>query len=160
MLSRTPIADTKPSYLFRLSSRDIIWGKSFMFDSEYCNIKYIGKDNAVLLTWKKFCCGDNYRKPLESALEIFRNNPSTDFVVDARNGFEDEAEDVEWGFSVFIPMLAATGCITVVFIMDTVTGIEEEMDMWTKEFMKYCTVLRAVSYEDAVRQLSGQKSML
>lgn len=130
-----------------------------MFDSEFCNIKYISQDNAVLLTWKKFCCGDNYRNPLEFALEILRSNPGTDFVVDARNGFEDEAADVEWGFSVLIPKLAETGCQTVVFIMDTVTGIEEEMGMWTKEFMKYCTVLRAVSYEDAVRQLSGQKSI-
>ena len=131
-----------------------------MFDSEFCNIKYISQDKAVLLTWKKFCCGDNYRNPLKFALEILQSNPGTDFVVDARNGFEDEAADVEWGFSVFIPELAKTGCQTVVFIMDTVTGIEEEMDMWTKEFKKYCTVLRAVSYEDADRQLSGQNSML
>ena len=131
-----------------------------MFDSEFCNIEYIGKDKVILLTWKKFCCGDNYRNPLGFALETLRSNLCTNFVVDARNGFEDDAADVEWGFAVFIPELAKTACQTVVFIMDTVTGIEEEMDMWTKEFTKYCTVLRAVSYEDAVKQLSGQQSML
>lgn len=26
------------------------------FNSEYCNVKYVEKDNAVLLVWKKFCC--------------------------------------------------------------------------------------------------------
>ncbi|MDT3427763.1 hypothetical protein J2Z22_003339 [Paenibacillus forsythiae] len=34
--------------------------------------------------------------------------------------------------------------------MNEVNEIEEEMDMWTKEFMKYFTVKRVKSYEDAV----------
>ena len=42
------------------------------FDSEYCNVKYISKDNTVFLTWKKFCCYHDYRKPTTFALELWK----------------------------------------------------------------------------------------
>lgn len=34
-----------------------------IFDSDFCNVQYIKRDNIVLLTWKKFCCADDYQKP-------------------------------------------------------------------------------------------------
>lgn len=72
-------------------------------------------------------------------------------VVEARNGFEDEKEDVEWGFSVLLPAMSKTDCKNVVFIMNEVNEIEEEMDMWTQESMKYFTVNKVNCYEDEVR---------
>jgi len=39
-----------------------------------------------------------------------------------------------------LPATSNTDCKNVVFIMNEVNEIEEEMDMWTKEFMKYFTV--------------------
>lgn len=30
------------------------------FDSEFSNVKYMSEDNIVFLTWKKFCCYDDY----------------------------------------------------------------------------------------------------
>ena len=57
-----------------------------------------------------------------------------------KNEFKDKKEDVEWGFSVLFPAMSKTDCKNVVFIMDKVNEIEEEMDMWTKESMKYFTV--------------------
>jgi len=125
------------------------------FNSEFCNVKYILEDNIVFLTWKKFCCCDNYRKPTTFALELLKKYPNSNFVVDARNGFEDEKEDVEWGFSVLLPAMSNTDCKNVVFIMNEVNEIEEEMDMWTKEFMKYFTVKKVNCYEDAVRSIVG-----
>jgi quinol monooxygenase YgiN len=74
-------------------------------------------------------------------------------VVDARNGFEDVKEDVEWGFSEFLPRMSKTDCKYVVFIMNEVNEIEGEMDLWTKEFGKYFTVIRAVSYEAAIKKM-------
>ena len=66
-----------------------------VFDSEYCNVKYMEADKAVLLTWKKFSCFENYRTPATFALELLREYPGSSLIVDARNGFEDEKEDLE-----------------------------------------------------------------
>lgn len=124
------------------------------FDSEFCNVKYMSEDNIVFLTWKKFCCYDDYRKATTFALELLRKYPNSNFVVDARSGFEDEKEDVEWGFSVLLPAMSETDCKNVIFIMNEVNEIEEEMDMWTKEFMKYFTVKKVISYEEAVKLIT------
>lgn len=121
------------------------------YNSEYCQVRYQKEDNIVLLTWKKFCCYDDYRTPTSYALELLKKQKGSNLVIDARNGFEDEKEDVEWGFTYLLPNMAKTDCKSVVIIMDAVNDIEGEMDMWTKEFMKYFHVSRATSYEEASR---------
>ena len=116
------------------------------FDTEFCNVKYNQEHNAVIITWKKFCCFDDYRNPTLFALELMKHNQGSNLIIDARNGFEDAKEDVEWGFSVLLPEMAKTDCKCVVFIMNEVNEIEKEMDMWTKEFMKYFAVKKFKSY--------------
>ncbi len=81
------------------------------FESEYAKIEYIEKDNVVFHVWKKEAHFDNYREPVSSALEMLRAHKGSSFIVDARNGFEDVKEDVEWGFTYFLPELKRTGCI-------------------------------------------------
>ena len=125
------------------------------FDSEFSNVKYMSEENIVFLTWKRFCCYDDYRNPTIFALELLQKYPNRNFVVDVRNGFEDEKGDAEWGFSVLLPAMSKTDCKNVVFIMNEVNDIEEEMDMWTKEFMKYFTVKKVKCYEDAVKFIVG-----
>ncbi len=117
------------------------------FNSEFSNVSYIEKEKVVMITWKKFCCFDNYRNPATFALKLLQEYPGSCLVVDARHGFEDEKEDVEWGFSFLIPEMAKTSCKKVGFIMNEVNEIEDEMDMWTKEFRKYFTVDKADTYE-------------
>ena len=126
------------------------------FDSEFSNVKYMAEENIVLLTWKKFCCYDDYRHPTTFALELLKKYSNSNFVVDARNGFEDEQEDVEWGFSVLLPAMSRTDCKIVIFIMNEVNEIEEEMDMWTKEFMKYFTVKKVTRYSGVIKYIVGQ----
>lgn len=121
-----------------------------VLDTGFGRVEYIPADDLVLLTWKKFCCFDDYRRHTLFGLELLKNNPGSNFVIDARNGFEDEKEDVEWGFAVLLPAMAKTGCHTVVFVMNEVTDIEEEMDLWSAEFGKYFAVKRADSYPAAV----------
>jgi len=124
-----------------------------MFDSEYCNVQYNMEDKVVLLTWKKFCSGQNYRNPVNYSLKLFNSKKVSIYVVDARNGFEDEKADVDWVCTEFLPKMANTYCKTVVFIMEAVNNIEGEMDMWTKKFLEYFRVLRVTSYEEALEQL-------
>lgn len=128
-----------------------------IFDSEFCNVSYRKAHHIVFLVWKKFCCYDDYRKPTTFALNLLRKHPNSNFVFDARNGFEDEKEDVAWGFSKLLPAMAQTTCKHVVFIMNEISNIEDEMSMWEKEFRKYFKVKQVASFEEAVVYLSRQK---
>lgn len=126
------------------------------FDSEFCNVRYIEDDKLVLLTWKKFARINDYRKPALFALDLLRKFSDSNFVIDARRGFEDDPEDVKWGFSELLPNMAKTDCKYVVFIMEKSPSIEEEMDMWANELGKYFSLIRAESYETAVREVNAR----
>ena len=124
------------------------------FDSEYCNVKYLENNNTVLLTWKKFACFENYRSPTRFALELMKSHGVNRFIIDARNGFEDEKADVEWGFNWLLPEMSKTGCKTVALIMNEVhNDIEDEMDMWTAEFSKYFKVIKCDGVEKSMQYI-------
>lgn len=125
-----------------------------MFDNEYCKVEYLEENRTVLLTWKKFSSFENYRKPTWYAYELLAEHKNTNFIIDARNGFEDEKEDVEWGFKVLLPSMAKTDCKHVIFVMNQITEIEGEMDMWGDEFRKYFTVTKVTSVEDGLKKLA------
>lgn len=127
-----------------------------VFDSEFCNVRYIEYDNVVLLTWKKFARLDDYRQPTLFASALLGRHPHSNFVVDARDGFEDDKEDVAWGFTELLPGMAKTDCRYVAFILQHAPDIEEEMDMWTREFGKYFAVIKAESYARAIEKMQHQ----
>ena len=121
-----------------------------MFETDFAKTEYIAKDNAVFHIWKKEAHFDDYRAPVSASLEMLREHKGSLFIVDARNGFEDAAEDVEWGFRYFLPELKKTGCRIWGFILPEVSDIEGEIDLWTAEIEKNFTVIRAVSYDDII----------
>ncbi|PYG84952.1 hypothetical protein LY28_03410 [Ruminiclostridium sufflavum DSM 19573] len=123
------------------------------FESEFCSVIYNSNEKVVLLTWKKFCAYDDYRNPTTFALELLKKYKDSQFVVDARNGFEDDKADVEWGFKVLLPEMSKTTCKKVVFILNEASTIEDEMSMWEKEFNKYFTVKNVLSYDEAIAYL-------
>ncbi len=123
------------------------------FDSEYCNVTYIAEERIVLLTWKTFCRLDDYRTPTLFAARLLQQKPQSNFVIDARSGFEDDKEDVAWGFSVLLPTMAQSDCKLCVFIMNKASDIDDEIDLWTKEFKKYFAVKKVRSYEEAIKQV-------
>lgn len=123
------------------------------YDSEFCNVAYLEEDNVVLLTWKKFCCFDNYRIPTMYASDLLNQYKGSNFIIDARNGFEDEKEDVEWGFGVLLPYMAQSSCKKCIFILNEVPTIEDEIDLWTAEFKKYFQVFKVQSYEEAIEKM-------
>ena len=49
--------------------------------------------------------------------------------------------------------MAKTDCKCVVFILNEVNEIEEEMDLWTKEFIKYFKVIKVTSYDEALKKV-------
>ena len=123
-----------------------------MFESEFAKTEYIEKDGVVFHIWKKEAHFDNYRKPVTASLDLLREHKDSIFIVDARNGFEDVKEDVEWGFEYFLPELKKTGCRIWGFILPEVSDIEGEIDLWTSEIEKNFVVIRAESYEEIIRK--------
>ncbi len=123
------------------------------FETQYCSVKYDQDNNVVFLKWKKFCCFDDYRNPTMFASGLLRKNRNSNFIIDARNGFEDDKADVEWGFSVLLPDMAKSDCKKCVFIMNEISDIDGEINMWTKEFMKYFEVKNVLSYDEAIEYI-------
>ena len=94
---------------------------------EFCNVKYLNTNNVVFVEWKKFCCYENYRKPLEYALEIIKEY-KCDYVADTRSGFENVDEDTEWVADYFMPTAAKYGCKCIYFIIDKLNNsLESEL---------------------------------
>lgn len=98
-----------------------------MYLSEYCDVDYEENYNVVLVKWKKFCCKDDYRKPLEYALEIIRKY-KCDYVADTRNGFENIPEDTRWVADYFMPKAVEYGCNCIYFIIDENNSLQEELE--------------------------------
>lgn len=130
-----------------------------MFDNEYCKVEYLKECNAVYLEWKKFSNGENYRKPTLYALELLKENKDSMFVINAQHGFEDDKEDVKWGFEVLLPSMGKTTCKSCIMIMNEVNDIEGEMDMWTAEFAKYFKVIHCISLDEGLKKLKASDSL-
>ncbi len=98
-----------------------------MYLSEYCDVKYEEDYNVVLVKWKKFCCREDYRKPLEYALEIIEQY-KCDYVADTRSGFENIPEDTKWVADYFMPEAVRRGCKCIYFIIDEGNSLKEELE--------------------------------
>lgn len=98
-----------------------------MYMSEYCDVKYEEKYNVVFVTWKKFCCMEDYRRPLEYALEIIKEH-NCNYAADTRNGFENIPEDTAWVADYFMPKASEYGCKCIYFIIDRENSLKEELE--------------------------------
>lgn len=98
-----------------------------MYSSEYCDVKYEENYNVVFVKWKKFCSYDDYRKPLEYALEIIKQY-QCNYVADTRSGFENIPEDTKWVADYFMPQVAMYGCECIHFIIDKDNSLKEELE--------------------------------
>lgn len=99
-----------------------------MYFSEFCDVRYIQSYNVVLVEWKKFCNGEDYRKPLMHALDIIRKYDGCNYVADTRNGFECVAEDTQWVADYFMPYAVSYGCKFIFFIIDSNNSLKEELE--------------------------------
>lgn len=85
------------------------------FDSEFSNVKYIEKDNVVFLTWKKFCYFEAYREPTTFALQLLRQFPDSNLVVDARNDLKMRRKmwngDFPYCFQKWLRLIVSMWCL-------------------------------------------------
>ena len=98
-----------------------------VFMSEYAAVRFSPQYNVVLVEWKKFCCREDYRAPLEFALGIIKRY-GCDYCADTRSGFEDIPEDTRWVAEHFMPKAAEYGCKRIWFITDRDNSLREELE--------------------------------
>ena len=98
------------------------------FKSEFCEVKYEPGYNVVFVKWKKFCCKEDYRKPLKYALKIIKSYENCDYVADTRSGFENIPEDTQWVADYFMPKAVEYGCKCIYFIIDENNSLKEELE--------------------------------
>lgn len=103
-----------------------------MYLSEYCNVNYNETYNIVFVKWKKFCCMEDYRKPLKFALDIIKQY-KCDYVADTRDGFENIPEDTKWVADYFMPKAAEYGCRCIYFIIDENNTLKDELEGQAKD---------------------------
>lgn len=99
-----------------------------MYISEYCEVRYEDKYNVVFVKWKKFCCMQDYREPLEYALKIIRQHENCNYVADTRDGFENILEDTNWVAECFMPKAVEYGCSCIYFIIDKDNSLKVELE--------------------------------
>jgi hypothetical protein len=73
------------------------------FETEFCKVNYLEKQNAVLCEWQQFCQGNDYREPLKFGLDLLLKTGATTWITDTTNGFENESEDTQWLIGEFLP---------------------------------------------------------
>ncbi len=98
------------------------------YTSEFCEVAYEPDYNVVFVKWKKFCCNEAYRAPLEYALNIIKEHDNCDYVADTRSGFENMPEDTRWVADYFMPKAAEYGCKCIYFIIDENNSLKEELE--------------------------------
>lgn len=123
-----------------------------MEQTKYFKLVAFEEEKIVYFKWFQYCAYEAYRIPLRKIIAELEKNTGSNLIIDARCGFEDEKEDVEWVCKEFMPAMAKTGTKKVVFLTHEVNEIEGEIDMFTAEFMKYVTVEHATSLAEAIKK--------
>ena len=101
--------------------------------SEYSDVFYVEDKNVVLVHWKKYCELEQYRKPLECALNVIKDHPDCNYVADTRDGFEDNPLDTKWVADYFMPKAKEYGCRIIYFIIDRNNSLKDELEGQEKD---------------------------
>ncbi len=98
-----------------------------MFSSQYCDVAYNDEYNVVFVKWKSYCHHEDYRAPLEYALEVMRTH-HCDYAADTRTGFENHPDDTRWVAEYFFPEAVKAGCACIYFIIDRENSLKDELE--------------------------------
>lgn len=101
--------------------------------SDSCDVYYLSDKNVVLVHWKKYCELDEYRTPLEQALQVIREHSNCNYVADTRDGFEDNPLDTKWVAEYFMPQAKEYGCGIIYFIIDKDNSLKDELEGQEKD---------------------------
>ena len=102
-----------------------------MYNTKYCEVHYEEAYNVVFVKWKEFCCFDDYRKPLEYALDIIERahafGKTVAFDVNYRT---DIYRDTESAIKTYKNILA---------LADIVKFSEDEVEIFGEDYVNTLT---------------------
>ena len=104
-----------------------------IYKSNCCDVFYVEEKNVVLVHWKAYCELEQYRTPLELALEVIKKHQDCNYVADTRDGFEDNPLDTKWVAEYFIPKAKEYGCKIIYFIIDENNSLKAELEGQEKD---------------------------
>jgi hypothetical protein len=99
-----------------------------MYETKFCKVNYLEKQNAVLCEWQEFCKGNDYKEPLEFGLKLIHEKNATVWITDTTNGFENAEEDTQWLLEKFLPKVLQTNCKKIMFIMEQNSPLQAEIN--------------------------------
>jgi hypothetical protein len=111
-----------------------------MYETKFCKVNYLEKQNAVLCEWQQFCKGNTYKEPLEFGLKLISEKNATVWITDTTNSFENESEDIAWLLEDFIPRTIESSCDTIVFIIKEESPLKDEIQGQVKALSEYFNV--------------------
>ena len=88
-----------------------------MFNTQYCQIQHLKEKNAILLEWKQFCQGEDYRKPFRYGLELIKKHNISTWITDTTHGFENEEADTVWLLEEIMPKFIESSLEKIVFVI-------------------------------------------
>ena len=88
-----------------------------MLNTQYCQIQHLKEKNAILLEWKQFCQGEDYRKPFRYGLELIKKHNITTWITDTTHGFENEEADTVWLLQEIMSQFIESSLKKIVFII-------------------------------------------
>ncbi len=88
-----------------------------MLNTPYCQIQHLKEKNAILLEWKQFCKGEEYRKTFRHGLELIKKHNITTWFTDTTNGFENEDADTVWLLEEIMPQFIDSSLEKIVFVI-------------------------------------------
>ena len=112
-----------------------------MYNTKFCKITHLKKENAILCKWKQFCNGDDYRNPLRYAQEEINKHNITTWITDTTNGFESEDTDTQWLLEEFMPSMIESSIEKIIFIIANDSPLMEEIRGQEVALSEYFEVL-------------------
>lgn len=119
-----------------------------MYESEYCRVDYMESLNAVLCQWKRRSTLADYRNPLRYGLRLLNEKEAVIWITDTTNGFECEADDMQWLQESFLPRTIESPCQTIVFILNDDSILKAEVEQHTRALSQYFNVEHYGSLEE------------
>ncbi len=88
-----------------------------MYNSQYCQLRHLKEQNAILCRWKAPCKGYDYRNPFKFAMDKIKKLQISTWITDTTNGFESEEADTKWLLEEFVPSMISSNIEKVIFII-------------------------------------------
>ena len=98
-----------------------------IYNTSFCQLKYLKEKNAILCEWKQFCKGDDYRDPLKFATQVINKYQITTWITDTTHGFEGEEADTQWLLEEFVPSMIKSSIEKIIFIIANDSPLMDEI---------------------------------